>query len=167
MKYCKNYCEEKGISTSKLNEAQKTLYYIAENMKMDKSISEEGYEHFQQAIKALEQQDVLFKSGLLKDCETCRAEQQPCYNPDEWCHDCSEYNHDKHCCPRYNKVIRKSVEGIKQPKMGHWIANAPQYDMLNPQYICSECGNAHTRTTPYCEMCGTKMIESQTESENT
>ena len=51
-----NYCEEKGISTSKLNEAQKTLYFIAENMKMDKSISEEGYEHFQLAIKALEQE---------------------------------------------------------------------------------------------------------------
>lgn len=44
---------------------------------------------------------------------------------------------------------------------GKWIANAPQYDMLNPQYICSECGNAHTRITPYCEMCGAKMIEPQ------
>lgn len=56
MIYCKNYCEEEGIGTSKLNEAQKTLYYIAENMKMDKSISEEGYRHFQMAIKALEQE---------------------------------------------------------------------------------------------------------------
>lgn len=52
-----NYCEEKCISTSKLNEAQRTLYYIAENMKMDKSISKEGYEYFQQAIKALEEQN--------------------------------------------------------------------------------------------------------------
>lgn len=48
-------------------------------------------------------------------------EQEPCYNPDEWCHDCSEYNHDKHCCPRYNKVIRNTVEEMKQPKTGHWI----------------------------------------------
>lgn len=56
MTYCKNYCEEKGISTSRLNEAQKTLYYIAENMKMDKSISKNGYFHFQMAIKALEQE---------------------------------------------------------------------------------------------------------------
>ena len=61
MKYCKNYCEEKEISTSKLNEVQKTLYYIAENMKMDKSISEEGYKHFQMAIKSLEQESVLDK----------------------------------------------------------------------------------------------------------
>ena len=55
MTYCKNYCEEEGISTSELNEAQRTLYYIAENMKINKSISEEGYRHFQMAIKALEQ----------------------------------------------------------------------------------------------------------------
>ena len=58
MTYCKNYCEEKGISTSKLNEAQRTLHYIAENMKMAKSISEEGYTHFQIAIKALEQEPI-------------------------------------------------------------------------------------------------------------
>ena len=31
---------------------------------------------------------------------------QPKYNASEWCHDCKEYDHDKHCCPRYNKVIR-------------------------------------------------------------
>ena len=40
---------------------------------------------------------------------------KPKYNTSEWCHDCSEYDHDKHCCPRYNKVIRKTVEEIKQP----------------------------------------------------
>lgn len=39
-----------------MTEAQKCLYHIAENMRMDKSISKEGYEYFQQAIKALEQE---------------------------------------------------------------------------------------------------------------
>lgn len=61
MTYCKNYCEEKEISTSELNEAQKTLYYIAENMKANKSISEEGYSHFQMAIKSLAIEPVLDK----------------------------------------------------------------------------------------------------------
>jgi hypothetical protein len=45
------------------------------------------------AIKALEQESQTF----------------------EWCHDCSEYDHEKHCCPRFNNVIRKTVEEIKQP----------------------------------------------------
>ena len=70
MKYIKNYCEEKGISTSKLNEAQRTLYYIAENMKLDRSISEEGYKHFQMAIKALEQEPYeKFKSAKDHICK--------------------------------------------------------------------------------------------------
>ena len=90
---------------------------------------------------------------------------QPKYNTDEWCKTCREYDQEKHCCPRFNRVIRNAVEEIKQPNIGHWIANAPQYDMLNPQYICSECGNAHTRITPYCEMCGARMVEPQ-ESED-
>lgn len=38
-----------------MTETQKCLHHIAENMRMDKSISKEGYEYFQQAIKALEQ----------------------------------------------------------------------------------------------------------------
>ena len=54
---------------------------------------------------------------------------------------------------------------LKEVPSGKWIENAPQYDMLNPQYVCSECGNAHTRITPYCENCGAKMVEPQ-ESED-
>jgi hypothetical protein len=61
--------DEEGISTSKLNEAQRTLYYIAENMKMDKSISEEGYRHFQMAIKALEQEPQTGHWIVYADCE--------------------------------------------------------------------------------------------------
>jgi DNA-directed RNA polymerase subunit RPC12/RpoP len=32
----------------------------------------------------------------------------------EWCHDCREYDQEKHCCPRYNNVIRNTVEEMKQ-----------------------------------------------------
>lgn len=63
MEYCKNYCVEKGISVSKLNETQRILYYIAENMMLTNSISEEVYRNFQIAIKALEQ-----KPFINKDC---------------------------------------------------------------------------------------------------
>ena len=27
----------------------------------------------------------------------------------EWCTDCKEYDHEKHCCPRFNKVIRHTL----------------------------------------------------------
>ncbi len=94
-------------------------------------------------------------------------EQQPCYNPDEWCHDCSEYNHDKHCCPRYNGVIRKAVEEMKQEsKTGYWILLD---ECSNSGYYCSECRkkvvkegwSGTVKKIKYCPNCGARMIESQ------
>ena len=32
------------------------------------------------------------------------------HNMDEWCDDCKEYDHEKHCCPRFNRVIRTAME---------------------------------------------------------
>ena len=31
----------------------------------------------------------------------------------EWCTDCKEYDQDKHCCHRWTKVIRDTVEDMK------------------------------------------------------
>lgn len=35
---------------------------------------------------------------------------QPDPHYDEWCTDCKEYDHDKHCCPRWNRVIRQTLK---------------------------------------------------------
>ena len=32
----------------------------------------------------------------------------------EWCHDCKEYDQEAHCCHRWTKVIRKTVEDVKE-----------------------------------------------------
>ncbi len=34
----------------------------------------------------------------------------------EWCHDCKEYDAERHCCPRWNKVIRNTVEEVEKMK---------------------------------------------------
>jgi hypothetical protein len=91
--------------------------------------------------------------------------QEPCYNPDEWCRTCSEYDHDKHCCPRYNKVIRSAVEEMKEPKTGHWI------DHSEEGYVeCPLCGHAtncedNIDELHYCFHCGARMIEPQKRSD--
>lgn len=41
---------------------------------------------------------------------------------DEWCDNCKEYDHNKHCCPRFNRVIRKTVEEVKQNAEQKWIS---------------------------------------------
>lgn len=53
----------------------------------------------------------------------------------------------------------------QEPKTGHWIENAPEYQNIDPPYICSECGNMHLRKTNYCDQCGAKMVEPQESEE--
>lgn len=40
-----------------------------------------------------------------------REDVKPHY--DEWCDSCQEYDHNKHCCPRWNKVIKNTIEELK------------------------------------------------------
>jgi hypothetical protein len=90
--------------------------------------------------------------------------QESCYNPDEWCRTCSEYDQDKHCCSRYNKVIRNAVEEMKQPKVGHWISYWDE-EARCYVYKCPECGNKQPFDTKCCWECGTRLVEPQ-ESED-
>ena len=38
---------------------------------------------------------------------------QPEQNLDEWCYSCKEYDKEKHSCPRWNKVIKNTVDELK------------------------------------------------------
>ena len=38
---------------------------------------------------------------------------QPEYRLDEWCTDCKEYSHERHCCPRFNHVIRTTLQDVQ------------------------------------------------------
>ena len=47
------------------------------------------------------------------------VEQLPSAQPeplDEWCTDCKEYDHERHCCPRWNRVIRQTLKDA-QPEI--------------------------------------------------
>lgn len=57
---------------------------------------------------------------------------------------------------RVMKEVKKAV--MSRPKTGHWIENAPEYQNIDPPYICSECGNMHLRKTNYCDQCGARMV---------
>lgn len=50
-----------------------------------------------------------------------------------------------------------TISNGKELKTGHWIENAPEYQNIDPPYICSECGHANLIKTNYCEQCGAKM----------
>jgi hypothetical protein len=86
------------------------------------------------------------------------------YDANEWCHDCKEYNHEKHCCPRYNKIIKKTIEEIKELYIGtaEWVLLD---ECSNSGYYCSYCrkklvkeGWSDTvKKIKYCPNCGRRM----------
>lgn len=52
--------------------------------------------------------------GFVKYIEELPRAGDENYVWDEWCTDCKEYDHEKHCCPRFNRVIHEAVEEIKE-----------------------------------------------------
>jgi hypothetical protein len=72
-------------------------------------LNDEGKTAFGMAITALE---------LFGNSERLPSAQPPMI--DEWCDDCKEYDSEKHCCPRWNRVIRQTAEDMKAAQP-HWI----------------------------------------------
>ena len=59
---------------------------------------------------------------LLKKIKALPSAEEMAFN--EWCTDCKEYDHEKGCCPRFNRVIRETVEEVKEAHeemRGRWI----------------------------------------------
>lgn len=54
-------------------------------------------------------------------------------NMDEWCTDCKEYDQERHCCPRWNRVIRNTVEELKAEH--RWIPVTERLPEENGIYI--------------------------------
>lgn len=96
------------------------------------------------------------RGQINEDIETIKElpSAQQRWKPDEWCTDCKEYDHERNCCPRFNHVIRKTLE--EQQKTGQWIEET---DRKN-HWHCSECGEVVGLAKAwykYCYNCGAKM----------
>lgn len=90
-----------------------------------------------------------------KFCRQFYMDAQPEQHHDEWCTDCKEYDTDRHCCPRWNRVIRQTLADAQPQRTGKWIKD------VSGTTICSECKTVrrdvrvgHTR---FCNCCGAKM----------
>ena len=75
-------------------------------------------------------------------------------NLDNWCTDCKEYDSDKHCCPRFNRVIRSALKDADRPR-GEWIIEP--YPMAI--YTCPVCDNTMVSEgmPNYCCRCGARL----------
>lgn len=70
----------------------------------------------------------------------------------EFCGDCKEYDHENHRCPRWNKVIKRTVEEFE--KANHIIRCCRcirwERDRHEPFYGCC---NQHNSTTGAYDFC--------------
>ena len=101
----------------------------------------------QAAIEALGEQPLAWEQGEYEeglqtqwesDVEAIKnlppAQPEPHY--DEWCTDCKEYDKERHCCPRWNKVIRQALaDALPEQRTGKWIPSDSQCGIR-----CSACG---------------------------
>lgn len=87
----------------------------------------------------------------------------------EWCHDCKEYDQNAHCCHRWTKVIRNTVndlktQGYEPVRHGNWI----DINGDGSLWRCSVCGELQCCESNYCGDCGAKMdVEEQDETVST
>lgn len=70
-----------------------------------------------------------------KDCPLVEV---PTDDPgyDEWCVDCKEYDAERHCCPRFNRVIREALEeAIQNAGMDRcrWYDTCPDAEAADVQ----------------------------------
>ncbi len=110
---------------------------------------------------------------------------------DEWCYDCKEYDKERHCCPRFNRVIRTTLDdvrkdaykhgvskGIKkgramarsQPQKVKWIkkmkvTKTDAYTSYDPEWYCPKCGTKYdpifAQRVKFCYVCGADIMGEQ------
>ena len=55
---------------------------------------------------------------------------------DEWCDDCKEYDKERHSCPRWNRVIRQTVDDMQAAQPG-WIPVTEKCPEIGQIVLCS------------------------------
>ena len=126
-----------------------------------KAIREDPYYDSNEAINGLGVCDVRV---ILNDLPSARPE----YRLDEWCTDCKEYDTEKHCCPRFNQVIRTTLNEMKsERKKGKW--NTYYHSDIDFSYSCNQCGysapyqmiggKVFQKKWNFCPNCGARMTE--------
>lgn len=92
---------------------------------------------------------------------------------DEWCMDCKEYDHERKCCPRYNRVIRQTLDEayahgeteaearFHKREKGQWKLVSADTQNAIYVYRCDRCGKCNFGISNFCPNCGAEMTEGE------
>ena len=62
---------------------------------------------------------------------------------DEWCTDCKEYDQERHCCPRFNRVIRETVEELKAEHRWIPVTERLPEEVKEVYWVCTDAQSQH------------------------
>lgn len=126
----------------------------------------EVYEYeFPTASGAFDEFVTVIIPNLLRNLSSAQPERRY----DEWCNTCKEYDQEKHCCPRWNRVIRTTLQEAQ--RTGRWIDGKVKHiknGELRNVRECSECGSSYfvydyynsvDEIPKFCPNCGARMEE--------
>lgn len=113
----------------------------------------------QAAIDILTRFEPSFRGSVLEQALKNMPSAQP--DLDEWCPDCKEYDSKRHCCPRFNRVIRETLKDGRTK--GVWLSKYLPICIgakeIVEVYICSNCGHVvdSNDLSNFCSVCGCDM----------
>lgn len=82
-------------------------------MKLIIDIPKEEYDECKRQVDMIKQEGVLIESlNTALKIHVANGMIPGEIKPDEWCTDCKEYDHGRHCCPRYNRVIKRIIKNF-------------------------------------------------------
>ena len=76
----------------------------------------------------------------------------------KWCTDCREYDQEKHCCHRWSKVIRDTIEEMKQETRKGYLSIDDVMSVFD-DFMCGEVDEDGTETF-------LEMLKDKAESED-
>ncbi len=63
---------------------------------------------------------------------------------DEWCDDCAEYDKENHSCPRFNRVIRTTLDDVRKDAYSKGIKKGLAMAKIHNQVnLCDSCLNVY------------------------
>lgn len=94
-------------------------------------------------------------------------ESLPSAENNEWCDNCKEYDHSKHCCPRFNRVIRETVEEVKQNAEQKWIpvSEAMPEEADGTVLVCMPNKFPYNEKEPFVNAKHNRQVETATYSQ--
>lgn len=162
------------LSIPPANWSDENLYLISKALKGELQLEQEPTTKNDLAVDCVSRQ---FMYELGATCIATRnengelialgaIEELPSVAPQEpqsfkWCTDCKEYDQEKHCCHRWSKVIRDTIEEMKQEYIEREVLDKIRAEIveLTKCPYGTECLGTNCPSNTDCMICGDHVLE--------